>query len=364
MPFQSDHKELIINRYPKTDNRSLQGWNAADEHLAVFLKESDISSPSVAIYNDRFGFLSCHLSIYNPTIILTYKSQEKSIRLNLNANHISYSKDRFGFPLSPLPSMVDMGLIKIPKSLGLFRLFLYHITQSLSANGMVICAFMTRHFSPRLLTIAGEFFADVNQSKAWKKSRLLILKKKCVFKEISLLNFVPFNGNELQQYFGVFSANNIDHATQFLLDNLDIKQNEQRIMDLASGNGVIAYSIRQQHPDVELHLLDDFYLAIESAKLNLPEQNIFFHYNDGLDDIADNFFDLVVSNPPFHFEYETNIEVSVRLFHDVKRCLNKNGRFLIVASRHLNYSTHLSGIFGSTRVIAKNNKFEILECFK
>ena len=176
MPFQSDHKKLIINRYPKTDNRSLRGWNAADEHIVAFLKEINISSPSVAIYNDRFGFLSCHLSIYTPNIILTHKSQEKSIRLNLSANHIDYSRDQFGFPLSPLFSTVDMGLIKIPKSLELFRLFLYHITQFLSDNGMVICSFMTRHFSPQLLTIAGEFFYEVEQSKAWKKSRLLILK--------------------------------------------------------------------------------------------------------------------------------------------------------------------------------------------
>ncbi|MBT3407630.1 methyltransferase, partial [Candidatus Woesearchaeota archaeon] len=64
-------------------------------------------------------------------------------------------------------------------------------------------------------------------------------------------------------------------------------------------------------------LIDDFYLAIESAKLNLKGEDVYFHYNDTLKEIEENSIDLVVSNPPFHFEYETNIEISLNLFKDV-----------------------------------------------
>ncbi len=364
VPFVSNRNQLKIFRYPSTENRSLKAWNTADEHLLNWVGDMDINSRSFAIYNDRFGYLTCCINHYNPLIVLTYKSQEKSIVMNMNSNHLDLNENLFIDPLSPLPHSIDIGLIKIPKSFDLFRLFLYQLTQSLSDDGIVLCSFMTRHFSPQLLTIADEFFEDVHQSKAWKKSRLLILKKKRVFKELVTLNTIKYNGSELHQHFGVFSANKIDFATQFLIENLKINPNDNRILDLGSGNGIIAYAIRNENKDCELHLLDDSFLAVESSKLNLENNKTFFHYNDCLGDVEDEFFDLIVSNPPSHFDYETNIDVSIQLFHDVLRCLNANGRFLIVASKHLNYFTHLSKIFKRTITINKNAKFEILECSK
>ena len=74
------------------------------------------------------------------------------------------------------------------------------------------------------------------------------------------------------------------------------------------------------------------------------------------------FFDLVVSNPPSHFEYETNIEIAITLFKEVARCLKPDGRFVIVASKHLNFKTHLERIFERCKISAENNKFIIYEC--
>ena len=80
--------------------------------------------------------------------------------------------------------------------------------------------------------------------------------------------------------------------------------------------------------------------------------------------IRDRYFDLVVSNPPFHFENETNIEVSIKLFQEVGRCLKEDGKFQLVASRHLNFNTHLIKIFADVYVIAEDEKFEIYECLQ
>ena len=106
----------------------------------------------------------------------------------------------------------------------------------------------------------------------------------------------------------MFSAKEIDQATQFFINNLQVEENTKEVLDLAAGNGVLGYIIQKQLPNCKIHLIDDFYLAIESAKLNLKGENVCFHYNDTLKEIEENSIDLVVSNPPFHFEYETNIE--------------------------------------------------------
>ena len=130
---------------------------------------------------------------------------------------------------------------------------------------------------------------------------------------------------------------------------------------MACGNGVIAKAIQLQKPKTEIYLTDDSYLAIESARLNIDGPGIHYYWNDGLDDIPDRSLDLAVSNPPFHFGHETNIEVTIRLFREVSEKLKPAGRFVCVANQHLNYKTHLEKLF-KVKVLAQNDKFIVYEC--
>lgn len=355
-------KEYNINRYDLSKDNSLRSWSTADEYLLQTFYAIEKKPNHLGIYNDRFGFLGCNLHTFNPTIILTHISQEKAISSNLNENNIPLLK--FSNPLSPLEDKMDFALVKIPKSLGLFRLFLEQITQNSTNDVTVVCAFMTRHFSSNLLQIAQEYFEVVEQSKALRKARLLILskKKKIVKKEI--ITSLSYKNQEYQQYLGVFSGEHIDYATQFLLDNLEIKKSDQYILDLGSGNGIIANEIFKQLPTAEIHLLDDSYLAVSSAELNIQGQNIHHHFNNELSIFDNNIFDLIVTNPPFHFEYEINIQISIELFKECFRCLKEGGNLQVVGNKHLNYKVHLEPIFTSVKVIAEDKKFIIYNCLK
>ena len=360
--IKSEETEYNFERYPATDNGSLRAWGASDEHVLKYLEEMDIHFDNPVIYNDRFGFLTCVLHDSNPVTIINEKSQEKACRINLDKNGLSIEDIKFLSPLDPLPGKVKLGVIKIPKSIELFRLQLNSLSIALDDDSLVLCPFMTRHFTRQILEIVNEYFETVEQSKAWKKSRLMILKQPKKPEAISITKSVRWKEEEFKQYYGVFSSGNIDYATQFLLENLLVKETDKTVLDLASGNGVIASYIREQNPGCELHLIDDSFLAVESSKFNLSGENTYFHCNDTLEEFEENFFDLVVSNPPFHFEYETNIEIPIRLFGEVERCLKPGGRFLVVASKHLNFKTHLDKIFGNCCVVADNNKFIIYEC--
>ncbi len=359
----TNKNKYSITRYPKTRNQSLKAWSAADEYLLTEFDSLNLEKPTIAIFNDRFGFLSCHLHPFSPTVILNYKSQEKAIFQNLESNDLKFSELNFITPLESLPEQLDLAILKIPKSMDLFRMQLFQLSKSLSENSIVLTSFMTKYFSPQMLSIANEFFEEVEQSKAWKKSRVLILKNRKQKKDISMLHSIEFQDFNYQQYFGVFSAKNIDYASQFFIQNLKLDESDQRILDLASGNGVLSKAVQLQNPSGEVHLMDDSLLAIESSKLNLNSENVFFHLSDSMEVFEDDFFDLVISNPPFHFEHETNIEVAIQLFSEVKRCLKDGGRFELVASQHLNFKTHLIKIFKEVNVISENNKFIIYECF-
>lgn len=360
---------MKITRYPPTENRSLRAWNAGDEYVLKQLENRDFTPETVAISNDRFGYLSCHLHHLRPLIIADRYSQKISIQKNMKSNGIEPDLLQWYSPLDTLPEKLTLGIIGVPKSMDIFRLYLQQLHASLDSNGTAICPFMTRHFSPTMLDIADDYFEKRDQGLAWKKSRLLTLTGKIEADRSSIINTVSYRFNdgteeELKQYFGVFSSGNIDYATQFLLENLEVKESENSVIDLASGNGVIGRAIQLRKPDAELHLVDDSFLAIESSKLNLEPRNTTFHWNDSLDEFPNTSIDLVVSNPPFHFGHENNIEVTVRLFDEVKRVLRKSGRFICVANHHLNYKTHLETSFSQVNALASNEKYVVYECIK
>jgi 16S rRNA G1207 methylase RsmC len=351
-----------IKRNDLTKDKSLKAWSAADEYLLQSFYALEEKPKYLGIYNDRFGYLSSHLIDFNPITIMTHKSQEKAMVFNFKANFISLPN--FANPIDPLKQSLDFALVKIPKSLDLFRLFLEQICHSSSDNITVICAFMTRHFSPKMLTIAGEYFENIEQSRALKKSRLLKLSKKKTAVKKELIKTLTYNDKIYKQYPGVFSGEHIDYATQFFLEHLEILENDQTILDLASGNGVIAGEILSQLPKAEIHLLDDAYLAIASGKLNIEGANIHHHYNNELTIFKDDFFDLIVSNPPFHFEFEINIQITLDLLRQCRRCLKKGGVLQIVGNKHLNYKSHLSHLFSNVEILEENKKYIIYRCIK
>lgn len=354
--------ELKIERYDLSDDKSLRAWSAADEYLLQKFNELKKCPNHLSIYNDRFGYLACHLQTFKPTVVIANKSQEKAIQSNLKDNKITDLN--FSNPLADFEKESDLAILKIPKSLGLFKLYLKQIAHNSSEDVIVICAFMTRHFTPKILQIAQVFFEVTEQSKAKKKARLLVLSKKKPTIETELIVSQYFKGEEYKQYLGVFSAEHIDYATQFFLENLEINSAQKNVLDLASGNGIIGHQISQQLPDANIHLMDDSFLAVASAELNVSGPNIHHYYNNDLTIFNDNNFDLIVTNPPFHFEYEINIQIPIRLFKECFRCLKAGGNLQIVASKHLNYLVHLNRIFTSVEIIAEDKKFIVYKCTK
>jgi 16S rRNA G1207 methylase RsmC len=362
MTFKYQNREFNFERYPETNNKSLRSWSAADEYVLSRMEEIEAESKTVAISNDRFGFLTTTLQSLNPFVVIDRKSQQKAIEQNLTRNSQDWDEGRWISPLEPLPNKVDIGIINVPKTMDLFRLYLSQISDALAEDGVVYCAFMTKYFSPQMLSIADEFFEESDQGLAKKKSRILTLKGKKNPVIDSHIIEIPFSFGEgqeenLKQYPGVFSGDHIDYATQFLIEHLEISDNDTKVLDMGAGNGVIARAIQLKNPEAEIYITDDSRLAIESSKLNLDSEKTHFHWNDTLDDLEKASFDLVVSNPPFHFGHETNIEVSTGLFAEVAEVLKPSGRFICVANQHLNYKTHLNELFSKGEVLANSKKF-------
>ncbi len=360
--MNSNSSNLKIKRYDLSEDKSLKAFSAADELILKRFSELSSKDKPLVIYNDRFGYLTCHLADLKTSTVYTNKSQLSAITSNCKANGINF--ENYCDPLSPLAYKVDFTLLKAPKSLALFELYLQHISENSTTKVQVVIGFMTRHFSPKMIEIAEKYFENVEQSRAVKKARTATLTGKKKIEKASLIDSLEFKNYNYQQYWGVFSAKHIDYATQYFLKHLQVDPKDQNILDLASGNGVIAKEISKKLPQSTFHLVDDSYLAVESAKLNMNGENVQHYFENNLSNFDKNSFDLIVSNPPFHFEHEINIQIPIHLFKECFRCLKPGGNLQIVANNHLNYSSQLKNIFPKVETVAQNENFVVIKCEK
>lgn len=364
MNFQFQGNDYTVKRFPTNSTNALQPWNSGDVLALNTIEPLLNPAAKIAIANDDYGFLGVHLNAYNPINILNNKTQEYALAYNWRQNKLAENSRIVRYALQPIEEKLTIGILRIPKTIDLFELYLQQMHQALAKDGTIICPFMTKYFTPQVLKIAEKYFETITQSRAEKKARVLTLTGKKEVEQTPLIRNIDYKGQEIKQFYGVFSADHIDYATQFLIEKLTVNFDEKVILDLASGNGILAKVAQGLAPEAEFYLLDDSYLAIESSKLNIAAKNTTFVHDNNLNQLEDNFFDLVISNPPFHFEYEVNISVPLGLFTQVERCLKPNGRFILVANTHLQYKTHLATKFSRVKVLEENHKFRVYECYK
>ena len=351
-----------FTRLPATQNHTLQAYNAADELLVKTILPQLSTDKKIALINDRFGYLTCHFFQFNPTVFVHLKSQEEAIQKNVASNGLSGEIAWSDLLVAPPQTSFDVIIVHVPKSLSLLEWYCYHLQACCHENTILYWGFLTRHFTPAWLSLAGKFFNKVEQGRAEKKARLIRLgQRKILSPPASNLVEIPFEDFIYKQYPGVFSNGKIDPATQFLLSNLLLKTNEKSILDWGCGIGIIGGYIRRQNHDVALDSVDDFLPAVASARENLPGTSVYWDYQWP---IVDKKYDLIITNPPFHFEYETDMTISLQFFSQSVDKLNPNGRLLIVANRHLNYKSHLDKIYQMVSCVNQNEKFIIYECQK
>jgi release factor glutamine methyltransferase len=95
------------------------------------------------------------------------------------------------------------------------------------------------------------------------------------------------------------------------------------IVDVGTGSGAIAIALAKELPHAEIHATDISAEALEVARANAARHEltarIKFHHADLLDDLPQETFDLVVSNPPYVGESEEDeVQLEVRKFEPRK----------------------------------------------
>lgn len=329
--------------------------------------------PSVALYHDRMGVLCTCVRAQRKRFVSNDVRHHQRLLDAYERNGLGPAPNNLN--LLELPTKGEpFNLLQVPKSLELFELYLRHIAATANPETKLASAFQTRHFTPRLLDIAAKYAGTVTQSRAYKKARLLLLSDFLPFTQAEVsLTKVVYENVIYSQYPGVFSADHIDYATQFLLDEwatndyLAELPAPAEIIDCGCGNGIIGDYLLGRYPGAHLTAYDVSRVAVASTKSNLFEHgyrsNSQVFMASGLAQILTPLrFDLIVTNPPFHDEHQTDISISTDLFLEASDRLNPNGHLVVVANRHLNYATHLRRYFDEVLEVSVNEKFVIYRC--
>lgn len=373
------NRTLKLLRYPeKLQHKSLQAWDAADEYLidhcqAHFKPEQ---MHKLSIYNDDFGALCCWFAQHQPHFFTDSKVAQRACENNLKRNDIGSANVQFFNSMQQADSVGQLVLLKLPKSVALLEQQLIDLQSQVSPQTSVIAAGKVTAVQKSVLALFEKYLGPTTTSLARKKARLIFCQPTGDKQHSSPYPTCWHTSKPdflISNLANVFARQQLDIGARFMLDNLPAKS-PNHVLDLGCGNGVLGLHMLEKFPECHLTLVDESYMAVESARQNvlnnLPEsiQRCQFLVSNCLDEFAQlpqhKDIDLILCNPPFHQQNTITDHIAYQMFSDSKRLLTRGGELRVVGNRHLDYPQKLKRLFGGYSVVASNRKFSILSCKK
>ena len=374
MPLlDSPFARLDLIRQPEQHNDPLQAFDAADEYLLGYLAEQQPSATTrVLVLNDSFGALAASLE---GNVHVTSSGDSFLAALGLEKNLVRNEKAFDAVPFIPASQVpcgpFDRVLIRVPKTLALLEEQLIRLQGKLAPGCEVIAGAMVKHLPRAAGELLERYIGPMHASLAVKKARLLIAT---VADRPTAVSPYPTRYSleapaiELLNHANVFCRESLDIGTRAFLPHLPKNLGSARVADLGCGNGVLAIASALQNPDAQYTLVDESYMAVQSALENwqaaLGEREVSVRADDGLARQASQSLDVVLCNPPFHQQQVVGDFLAWRMFQQAREALVVGGALYIVGNRHLGYHTKLARLFRGVEQVATTPKFVILKARK
>ncbi|WMI99195.1 class I SAM-dependent methyltransferase [Pseudomonas chlororaphis subsp. aurantiaca] len=374
MPLlESPFAQLDLIRQPEQQNEPLQAFDAADEYLLNHLAEQQPTADTrVLVLNDSFGALAASL-VGRVQVRSSGDSFLGALALekNLVRNGQPFDAVTLVPASEPLTGPFDRVLIRVPKTLALLEEQLIRLQGQLAPGAQVVAAAMVKHLPRAAGDLLERYIGPVQASLAVKKARLLIATPEAKTPAVS-----PYPTRyrldepaiELLNHANVFCREGLDIGTRAFLPHLPKNLGKARVADLGCGNGVLAIANALHNPDAHYTLVDESFMAVQSALENwratLGEREVTLRAGDGLAGQEPQSLDVVLCNPPFHQQQVVGDFLAWRMFQQAREALVVGGALYIVGNRHLGYHSKLARLFRGVEQVAATPKFVILKARK
>ncbi|MDQ3202438.1 MAG: methyltransferase [Pseudomonadota bacterium] len=374
MPLlETPFARLDLIRQPEQQNEPLQAFDAADEYLLGHLADQNPGADTrVLVLNDSFGALAASLT---GKVRVTSSGDSflalQGLQKNLLRNGLPFDAVPYIPASDAIVGPFDRVLIRVPKTLALLEEQLIRLQGQLAPGAQVVAAAMVKHLPRAAGDLLERYIGPVQASLAVKKARLLIATAEAKAPAAS-----PYPTRyrldapsiELLNHANVFCREGLDIGTRAFLPHLPDNLGTARVADLGCGNGVLAIASALQNPEAHYTLVDESFMAVQSATENwqaaLGDREVTVRAGDGLAGQEPQSLDVVLCNPPFHQQQVVGDFLAWRMFQQAREALVVGGALYIVGNRHLGYHSKLARLFRGVEQVAATPKFVILKARK
>lgn len=371
--LSSPYAQLDLIRQPDQPNEPLQAFDAADEYLLSHLAEQRLpASARVLVLNDSFGALAA--SLHGHVQVVSSGDSflgHLGLGKNLSRNQLPFDAVPFVPASAAWEGLFDRVLVRVPKTLALLEEQLIRLQGHLAPGAQVIAGAMIKHLPRAAGELLDQYVGPMQASLAVKKARLLIATvadRPHAVSPYPTRYLLEAPALELRNHANVFCREGLDIGTRAFLPHLPGDLGSARVADLGCGNGVLAIASAVANPLAQYTLVDESYMAVQSAAENwqaaLGERTVTLRADDGLASQPADSLDVVLCNPPFHQQQVVGDFLAWRMFQQAREALVVGGALYIVGNRHLGYHTKLARLFRGVDQVAATPKFVILKARK
>jgi len=158
---------------------------------------------------------------------------------------------------------------------------------------------------------------------------------------------------------GVFSADGPDPGSALLAAALPARL-PPRMADLGAGAGLLSRAVLARAGVTHLDVIEAEALALDCARLNLPDPRATFLWADVASHDPRAPWDGVVMNPPFHQGRAVDPAQGLAFIAAARRGLSPQGQLWLVANRHLPYEAALAQSFRHVAEVGGDARFKLI----
>lgn len=372
---------IKLERYPFAGQKSHQAWDAADEWI---VKRFPVPDTSLYIVGEAFGVLGTAWSgsgiIALSDSHLSLSALEENRRLNPDKAVGTLKKcpiteaspagaaDDIADDETPTPCRI---IIRLPKAIDLLESYIRAALILAGTDTEIWIGGMDKRWNRGVQKITEKLLETVKVFPFERHARWIQFKPRPENTELPQSNQAA--EWELERYPisilpapAVFSAAGLDGGTAAFIEAFPETQAEAAdiSVDLGCGSGILGLCAAYLNPEGRVIFTDESYLAVKNAetnfKLNGFSAEADFIVSNGAEGLDDNSVDLVLCNPPFHYQNIQTREPAEFLFNEAKRILKAGGTIQVVGNSHLGYHKLLKEYFPNARDVYRSDKFTVM----